>query len=348
LDSNRRISYDTSVVEYTMSVVTIDTLTRRFGNVTAVNDLSLTVDEGEIFGFLGPNGAGKSTTINILLGFLNSSSGSATIFGHDVTAESRAIRNQTGLLPEGYDVYENLTGREHIISAIETKQASDDPDAIIERVGLDPDDARRAAGEYSMGMTQRMALGIALVGDPNLLILDEPSSGLDPNGVRLLRQIVSEEAEHGTTVFFSSHVLDEVERVCDRVGIMRDGTLVAVNSVDKLRSELEVGSIVEVTVDRLPNDFSEHSMKNIEGVAEVTAGRTVVRVQCMRPTAKMQVLRRIDDVATITDIAIEEGSLETVFGAYTGNPTNKVPANDVSATKEENTAESAVSDIGGE
>lgn len=128
--------------------IATDALTRRFGDVVAVNDLSLTVEDGEIFGFLGPNGAGKSTTINILLGFLDPSSGSARILGHDVTTESRTIRKRIGLLPEGYGVYENLTGREHIVSAIETKQADNDPDAIIERVGLDPDDARRAAGGY--------------------------------------------------------------------------------------------------------------------------------------------------------------------------------------------------------
>lgn len=191
-----------------MVAIETDGLTREFGEFVAVSDLSLTVEQGEAFGFLGPNGAGESTTINMILGFLNPSSGTATILGHDVTTDSLAIRNRIGLLPEGFDVYKNLTGREHIVSAIETKDSDDDPDAIIERVGLNPDDARRAAGDYSKGMRQRMALGVALVGSPDLLILDEPSSGLDPKGIKLLRRIDAEEVERGATVFFSSHVLD--------------------------------------------------------------------------------------------------------------------------------------------
>jgi ABC-2 type transport system ATP-binding protein len=332
---------------HTMGAITTDALTRRFGDIVAVDDLSLTVEKGEIFGFLGPNGAGKSTTINIILGFLNPSSGSATILGHDVATESRAIRERIGLLPEGYDVYENLTGREHIVSAIETKHADNDPDAIIERVGLDSDAARRSAGGYSKGMTQRMMLGVALVGQPDLLILDEPSSGLDPNGIKRLRKIVAEEVERGATVFFSSHVLDEVERVCDRVGIMQNGTLVAVNTVDDLRSELEVESVVEATVNRLPDDFSEHSIGAIDGVTDVTADRTAVRVRCARPAAKMRVLRRIDDDATVTDIVIEGGSLESIFEAYTGNTDDgAVVSNDSAPTADTN--EATIADTGGE
>ena len=113
-----------------MAAIDTDGLTRRFGEFVAVEDLSMTVEEGEVFGFLGPNGAGKSTTINVLLGFLDPSEGSATILGHDVTTDSRAIRERIGLLPEGYDVYENLTGREHVVSAIDTTNADDDPDHL--------------------------------------------------------------------------------------------------------------------------------------------------------------------------------------------------------------------------
>lgn len=329
----------------TANTIVINALTRRFGNVVAVNDLSLTVEEGEIFGFLGPNGAGKSTTINILLGFLSPTSGSAKILDHNVATESRAIRERIGLLPEGYDAYENLTGREHIVSAIETKHADDDPDVIIERVGLDPVDSRRAAGEYSKGMTQRMGLGIALVGEPDLLILDEPSSGLDPTGVKRLRQIISEEVKRGATVFFSSHVLDEVERVCDRVGIMQNGTLAAVNSVDDLRSELEVESVVEATVVHPPDDLS---LESIDGVIEVTIDGTAVRVRCGRPAAKMRALRRIDNTATVTDIAIEDGSLETVFEAYTTRSTDETTASDACAARADDATEPASEDTGSE
>jgi ABC-2 type transport system ATP-binding protein len=297
-----------------MPAIEADGLTRTFGDFVAVDDLSLTVEQGEAFGFLGPNGAGKSTTINMLLGFLEPTAGSMTVLGRDATSESRAIREQTGLLPEGYDVYQNLTGREHVVSAIETKRADDDPDAILDRVGLDPDDARRPAGDYSKGMRQRLALGVALVGSPDLLVLDEPSSGLDPKGVKLLRKIVAEEADRGATVFFSSHVLDEVERVCDRVAIMQAGEIVAVNSVDELRSELSAESVVEATVDEVPPSLS---LGDLEGVAEVEIDGSAVRATCTRPAAKMRVLRHVDDVATVEDIDVRDASLESVFEKYT-------------------------------
>jgi ABC-2 type transport system ATP-binding protein len=296
-----------------MTVIETDGLSRRFGGVVAVEDLSLTVEQGEVLGFLGPNGAGKSTTINMLLGFLEPTGGTAAVLGREVPAESKAVRERIGLLPEGFEGYPNLTGREHVASAIETKGADDDPDEILERVGLTPDDARRPAGDYSTGMYQRMALGIALVGDPDLLILDEPSSGLDPEGIKRLRRIVREEADRGATVFFSSHDLDEVEKVCDRVAIMHEGTLSAVNSVENLRAELNAGAVVEATVDRAP----DLSLDDVDGVTDVTVDGTAVRVDCARPRAKMAALRRIDDGATVEDVRIEEAPLESLFEEYT-------------------------------
>ncbi len=301
----------------------IDTtgLTRRFGSLVAVDALDLTVEEGEVFGFLGPNGAGKSTTINMLLGFLDPSEGSATVLGHDATRESRAVRQRTGLLPEGFHVYENLTGREHVRSAIQTKGADDDPDALIERVGLDPEDARRAAGGYSKGMQQRLALAIALVGEPDLLILDEPSSGLDPKGAKLLREIVREEAERGATVFFSSHVLGQVEQVCDRVGIMHQGEMTAVDTIDNLRERIDAESVVAADVATVPDT---DPVAAIDGVRDVSVVGETVRIACTHPRAKMPALRALDDVATVTDVAIEDASLETLFEEYTDSETPAV------------------------
>jgi len=294
-------------------------LTKRFGDVTAVQDLNLTVEDGEVFGFLGPNGAGKSTTINVVLGFLDPTEGTATVLGHDVASESHRIRQRIGLLPEAFDVYENLTGREHVVSAIETKGARDDPDAIIDRVGLDSEDARRAAGGYSKGMQQRLALGIALVGDPDLLILDEPSSGLDPKGIKLLRRIVREEVERGATVFFSSHILGQVEKVCDRVGIMTDGEMVAVDTIENLREEIGAGAVVEATVDAVPD---LETVRSIEGVREASAAGDVVRVTCTAPEAKMAALRRLDDAGTVRDLDVEDTSLEALFEKYTDGGTD--------------------------
>lgn len=304
-------------------------LTRRFGTgdeaVVAVDDLDLMVKRGEVFGFLGTNGAGKSTTISMLLGFLEPTAGSATVLGHDVTSESKELRRRLGLLPEGYGVYENLSAREHVQSAIETKGVHDDPDAILERVGLEPADARRPAGEYSKGMQQRLALGVALVGDPELLILDEPSSGLDPKGVKLLRTIVREEADRGATVFFSSHILSEVENVCDRVGILKDGQLVTIDTITNLREDLAATSTVEAVVDSTPNT---NTLGDLNGVREVTVDGNRVSIVCTQPRAKMVVLRKLDEVTTVTDISIENPSLEALFEEYTGAASETSTASD--------------------
>jgi ABC-2 type transport system ATP-binding protein len=294
-------------------------LTKRFGAETAVVDLELTVETGEVFGFLGPNGAGKSTTISMLLGFLDPTGGSATVLGTDVTADPRAVRERVGLLPEGFEAVPNLTGREHVETAIETKGADDDPDELVARVGLDPDDARRPADDYSTGMFQRMALAVALAGEPDLLVLDEPSTGLDPNGVQLVRKIVREERDRGATVFFSSHILDEVERVSDRVGILQDGELTAVNSVENLRAELGTGAVVSVTVDSTASLDTE-ALQTVEGVTDVSITDSTVQLSCATPRAKMPALRRVDGSATVEDVTIEDTSLEDLFEAYTGGP----------------------------
>jgi ABC-2 type transport system ATP-binding protein len=298
-----------------MAAIKTDALTKRFGeDVLAVDTLDLEVREGEVFGFLGPNGAGKSTTINMILGFLQPTAGSVDVLGMDVTRNSLDIRHRIGLLPEGYEPYENLTGREHVQSAIHAKGADDDPDVLLDRVGLDPDDARRAASEYSTGMTKRMSLAVSLVGEPDLLILDEPSTGLDPDGVALLREIIREEADRGASIFFCSHILEEVEKVCDRVGILSAGELVALDTIDNLRTEMRAGATVTATLDAVPEPLE---VERVDGVRATSVDGRTVSVDCTEAPAKMRVLRYLDERATVEDVGIDEASLEALFTEYT-------------------------------
>jgi ABC-2 type transport system ATP-binding protein len=297
-----------------MTAIDTTGLTKRYGDVTAVDGVDLTVESGEVFGFLGPNGAGKSTTINALLGFIEPTAGTVDVLGQRVSDDAVDVRARMGVLPDELSLYENLSGRHHVRSAVETKGADDDPDELIERVGLDPADARRDAGEYSKGMTQRLALAIALVGDPDLLVLDEPSTGLDPNGIKRLRRIVREEAERGATVFFSSHILDQVEAVCDRVGILNGGELVAVDAVADLRDRLDVGVVVEATVDPVPDSAV---VEAVDGVSSVSITDDTVRATCTRADAKLQVLDELRAVTTVRNFETETPSLESLFDEYT-------------------------------
>ncbi|QLH77936.1 ABC transporter ATP-binding protein [Halosimplex rubrum] len=302
-----------------MSAIEISNLTKRFGDVTALDDLSFSVPEGEIFGFLGPNGAGKSTTINILLGFTQPSAGSTRVFGHDARAESKAIRQRTGALLEGYGVYERITAREHVERAIRAKGADDDPDAVLERVGI-PEAADRKAGGFSKGMRQRMAIGMALVGDPDLLVLDEPSTGLDPNGTRELRDVIREENRRGATVFFSSHLIDQVEAVCDRVGILKDGKMVTEGSVADLRAQLDAATVT-VTVERAAPESLLSEIRGIDGVEEVEATDNQVLVSARGGDAKLRALNAVERAGVgFADFTTDDPSLEEIFEVATLGP----------------------------
>jgi ABC-2 type transport system ATP-binding protein len=314
-----------------MAAIELDGVTKRYDDVTAVSDLTLSVDEGEVFGFLGPNGAGKSTTINVLLDFVRPTSGTARVFGHDVNDESVAVRARTGVLPEGFDVYDRLTGRAHVEFAAESKDVDADPDAVLERVGLG-DAAGRKAGGYSKGMRQRLALAMALVGDPDLLVLDEPSSGLDPAGAKEMREIVLEEAERGTTVFFSSHILEQVEAVCDRVGILRGGELVAVDSIAGLREKSDSDSALRVTTAGDVAAVDADALADVDGVRSVSIEDDGTLVVACASDAKTSIIAELESQGVeVTDFETREASLEDLFLAYTGHDGDDVPQTEVEA-----------------
>ena len=298
-----------------MTAIQIDDLSKRFGDVVAVDGLSLTVEEGEIFGFLGPNGAGKSTTIDILLDFIRPTSGSVTVLGHDAQREGLAVRRRTGVLPDAYHVYDRLTGRQHLEFAIEAKGGDEVPIALLDRVGI-ADAADRRAGGYSKGMRQRLVMAIALIGDPDLLILDEPSTGLDPNGAREMREIIRRENERGTTVFFSSHVMEQVEAVCDRVAIINRGQLVAVDTIQGLRDATEAGETLYIDAERLDEEIVIQIQK-IDGVSGATIDEDRIRV-VVGDRSKFRVLETIDDtVVPIRDFTVVTSSLGDLFTHYT-------------------------------
>ncbi|ELY65831.1 ABC transporter ATP-binding protein [Natrinema versiforme] len=300
-----------------MPAITVDNLTKSFGQTVALEELSFQVEEGEVFGFLGPNGAGKSTTINIILDFARPTAGEVSVLGMDAQQYSRDIRQRTGVLPEGVKTYDRLTARQHLQFAIDSKNADADPEALLERVGL-VDAIDKKAGGYSKGMAQRLMLAMALVGEPDLLILDEPSTGLDPNGAREMRDIVREENERGATVFFSSHIMEQVEAVCDRVGILRDGEMVAVDSVEGLRDSVEGGTTLRVTVDRIDDDALQ-AIRSLPDVTNATVESqdpptVVVGVE----GSKTAVLSALEDRGIeVQDFSTTEASLDDVFQSYT-------------------------------
>lgn len=209
-------------------------LTKAFGDLVAVDGLDLEVRRGEIFGFLGPNGAGKSTTIRILLDQLRATRGSARVLGRDIRKDSLAIRRRIGYLPGDLALYPKLTGRQTLNYFAQLRGGVDPTyvDELAERLQAD---LSRKVGEYSTGNRQKIGLIQAFMHKPELLILDEPNAGLDPLVQQTFQQMLREVRDAGRTVFLSSHTLSEVERVADRVGIIRKGLLVVVERIDALK-----------------------------------------------------------------------------------------------------------------
>jgi ABC-2 type transport system ATP-binding protein len=217
-----------------------EALTRRYGKLLAVDRLDLTVPRGMIFGFLGPNGAGKSTTINMLVGLLRPTSGSARVAGYDIQATPLLVKQRIGVVPEGLSMYERLTaveqvelvGRLHGLSRAEMDRRIP---PLLEMLGLEGS-AEKMILDYSAGMRKKTAMACALIHAPEVLFLDEPFESVDPISTRAIKNILRDMAtQRGTTVFFSTHVMELAERFCDQVGILNKGSLVARGSIPELR-----------------------------------------------------------------------------------------------------------------
>jgi ABC-2 type transport system ATP-binding protein len=273
--------------------------------VRALEDLSIEVRDGEIFGFLGPNGAGKSTTIRLLLGFLHPSAGSASVLGLDIVRQSVEIRGRTGYLPGGIALYDTMSG-EDLLDYLGnlTGRPSSRRFELCERLEMPAPTLRRLVRDYSRGMRQKIGIIQALQHDPELAILDEPTEGLDPLMQRAFYEILDDLRAAGRTIFFSSHVLSEVERVCDRVAIVRRGRLVALEDVEALLAKRKRN--VEMRV-----EGPAPALDGVRGVSGVVI-HPDGRITCHLEGDVGSFLAAIRD-SRVTDLTIEPAHLEEAF-----------------------------------
>jgi ABC-2 type transport system ATP-binding protein len=220
-------------------MITTTNLTKRFGKLIAVDHLTMQVEAGEIFGFLGPNGAGKTTTINMLTGLIRPTAGTAALCGYDVQTQALQAKAITGLMPDTPHLYETLTGRQFVrfiadLYEIDPKRSERRMEELLEMFDLAAFADELIKG-YSYGMQKKILLTAVLVHEPRVLFLDEPISGLDPKSARTAKEILRALCQRGCTVFMTTHILEIAERVCDRIGIISNGKLIAVGTMDELR-----------------------------------------------------------------------------------------------------------------
>jgi len=281
------------------NIIELTDLTRKYGSFTAVDNLNLSIREGEIFGLLGPNGAGKSTTILMILGLTEPTSGSVKVCDIDPVTEPIEVKKKIGYLPEDVGFYYNRNGLENLVftarlNRIPEKTAIEKAEQLLVRVGLE-DVAGKKTGKYSRGMLQRLGLADVLIKNPEVIILDEPTLGIDPKGVREFMELIEElSREEGITVLFSSHDLYQVQQVCDRVGLFVRGKLLAEGDIQSLSKNLFSHSpyIIEAGISAFRKNDPDHSddslsdeqmsdiVKHLDGVIAVSRKNERFQIEC--------------------------------------------------------------------
>lgn len=296
----------------TEPVISVENLTRRFGSFVAVDHVTFQVNEGEVVGYLGPNGSGKTTTIRMLLGLLEPDDGRATVLGYDAFKQSEEVRSRTGYMSQKFAIYDDLTVFENLrfyggVYGITSRTRIQE---TLELVGLRGHDSTLTRA-LSAGWRQRLALGIALVHEPRLLFLDEPTSGVDPAARRAFWDLIYGLAGRGVTILVTTHYMDEAE-YCERVGIMRDGKLLAMDTPSKLKETIVPGDVWEVYAEPLQDGLA--ALPALEGVLRVGLAGDHLRTITDRGMKREELLKGLATRGVrLREVVTGEPTLEDVF-----------------------------------
>jgi len=302
--------------------VEVENLGKRFGTVDAVRGISLAIREGEAFGLLGPNGAGKTTTLSMLSTLLPPSSGDARVFGRSLTADVRGVRQLVGLVPQDVSLYPNLTARENLdffgriygVAALPRRRKADE---LLELVGL-----TARAGDlvhtFSGGMKRRLNLACGLVHEPRLLLLDEPTVGVDPQSRQHILDAIQAIARGGTTVLYTTHYMEEAERLCDRIAIMDEGRIVAIGTMEELLRIVGIGEVIEIH--GTLGEADQARLRTIPQVHHVETGERLTRLVVEDAARALGPIGAIvaERAGAIEEIDIHPVNLERVFMHLTG------------------------------
>jgi ABC-2 type transport system ATP-binding protein len=324
------------------AIIELKGLTKCYGSLKAVDDLNLTIHQGEIFGLLGPNGAGKTTTILMLLGLSEPTSGTARVCGYDATSNPILVKRKVGYMPDSVGFYDNMTALENLIyigelNGIPRSAVRERAVEIMELVGLRGDDLHKKTSAYSRGMKQRLGLADVLIKQPDVIILDEPTLGIDPSGVReflvLIRQL---SRQKGITVLLSSHHLHHVQQVCDRVGIFVKGKLLVEGSLDTLSNNLFGGKYFEVQVTLTENPGMpwrhEADLMRLPGVQKLAVSGYAVDLTCATDITPNIVRFFVEQGYDVTGVHRKEYGLDDIYQTYFENTLTEAHSNEKSGS----------------
>ena len=307
-----------------VSIVVLDQVSKSFGDVTAVDKVSLKIMEGEIFGLLGPNGAGKSTTINMMTGLLTVEKGRIRILGKDIQKNKKEAKANIGIVPQDIAIYEDLTSLENVkffagLYGLKGRELEDAALEALEFTGLS-DRRKEFPKNFSGGMKRRLNIACAIAHKPKLIIMDEPTVGIDPQSRNHILQSVKTLNKMGSTIIYTSHYMEEVEEICSRIAIMDHGKVIALGTCEELKNLINDRDIVMVTVSDPASMVSAEKIREIPGVEAVDISENTVKITSAREVANLDriILYFIKNNIAIKGVESKTPDLETVFLSLTG------------------------------
>ncbi len=304
-------------------IIAVETLAKRFDDVQAVSDVSFTVKHGELFGFLGPNGAGKTTTINMLTGLARPDSGTMSIGGLDCTKRPRSAQHLIGVVPDESNLYPELTGFDNLyfcaaLYGLGKEERQTRARKLLEEFGLSQAADRRFGG-YSKGMKRKLTIAAGIVHQPQILFLDEPTTGIDVASSRQLRQLVADLNESGTTIFLTTHYIEEAERLCDRIAFIVNGRIVQIDSVDNLLQPLQTKHVVQISCDQDIYGVVDELRREFPQLHFFAPSKAILQVEADQPIKAGALVHFLEEQGVeVSEARKIKPSLEDVFVRITG------------------------------
>jgi ABC-2 type transport system ATP-binding protein len=312
-----------------MNIVEVNNLTKRYENFTAVDNIDFNINKGEVFGFLGPNGAGKTSTINMLTGLSKVTEGNINISGINAVKDIKIAQGIMGIIPDESNLYQELDGFENLcfcasLYGMRKQEREKRARKLLKEFGLN-NAGKKNFKQYSKGMKRKLTIAAGIIHDPKILFLDEPTTGIDVKSARRIRDLIKELNKKGTTIFITTHYIEEAERLCDRIAFIVEGKIVKIGTIEKLMQDVQKEKIVQFTLDYGVLDIKEKLQKDFSGYKIEIIDNNTFRIFSSEKIGLMPFMKYFDDKGfTVYEAKVIKPSLEEVFVKITGIEVSKM------------------------